>query len=744
MTMTTTTLTIKPISAVVIDQKAIGILDRGFVEDAWLQQFEVPQNADGLRRVQSNDIVYLLSEDADLGDGYLIINTGIFGSASGIAKPRTTFERVIRVALRHFDRNIAIPIQWQAYHVGSRLSVYAQSSRESRQRVYFDQAPDKDGNLYAFAITANPEDLDRVPEDHALFNRAMAGVCDALLEEPPVAPQVGSFGVLLSEPLGVQLASAGTLQEWYEQRLNKEQRKFVDQSNDGPVRLRGAAGTGKTQSMVVKCLRDLYADPESEKTFAFLTHSSALAHSVVRGMLHALDPTERWTSLKTPSGQPRLWIGTIYELAQEKLGYEKKGLTPLSLDGRDGREYQRMLIGQAIDKVILDPRIALDLFPGCRDFEKRLRNHTNDASLIDELMNEFACVLDLEAIKKDTQEANRYARGSREAWQMVLPTEAHRRVVLEIHDIYRAQLRAEKMLSMDQMVADFARYLGTHEWGALCERDGFDLVFVDEYHYFTRAEAMLLHNLFKVRAQSNGRCPLLMAYDIKQGSNDVAISGGMERFRNPGVGESVLTELKQVYRSTPQITALLRDLDASFPAMDLEGEYSTYVGESKQDDGDTPTLTAYDTDIKLVDTVFDQATRLARDVNGGGSQVAVLCLNETLFDKIRLAGRVQDKFVAITAREDLKELRYAKKKCVFSMPEYVAGLQFDTVFLIHANAADYDEDQGQGTRRRYVSRVYLGASRAARRISILSSREHGGPSQLLDVPLKNKTLRPVN
>ena len=36
------------VSALVIDQKAIGILDRAFVEDAWLQKFEVPQNTDGL------------------------------------------------------------------------------------------------------------------------------------------------------------------------------------------------------------------------------------------------------------------------------------------------------------------------------------------------------------------------------------------------------------------------------------------------------------------------------------------------------------------------------------------------------------------------------------------------------------------------------------------------------------------------------------------------------------------------
>ncbi len=732
------------VSALVIDQKAISILDRAFIEDVWLQKFEVPQNTDGLRRVESKDIVYLLSEDADLDDGYLVINTAVFGPAAGLSKPRTAFERVIRVALRHFDRSIAIPIQWQPYHSGSRLSVFAQSSRDALQRVYFDQSPDGTGNLYAFAVTSNPEDLDGVPEDVALYERAIEGIYDALLADSPAAPPVGNFGVLLSEPLGVRLASAGTLQEWYEQRLNREQREFVDQPHDQPVRLRGAAGTGKTQSMVVKCLRDLYADTSGEKTFAFLTHSSALAHTVVRGMLHALDPTERWTSLKTPSGQPRLWIGTIYELAQEKLGYEKKGLRPLSLDGRDGREYQRILIEQAIEQVVKDPRIVLDLFPSCPDFLERLKNHGEDASLIDELMNEFACVLDLESIKKDTHEARSYARRSREPWQMVLPSEAHRRVVLEIHDIYRALLRTAKMLSMDQMIADFDRYLGTHEWGALRERDGFDLVFVDEYHYFTRAEAMLLHNLFKTRAQIGGRWPLLMAYDIKQGTNDVAISGGMEKFRNPGVGESVLTELKQVYRSTPQITEFLRDLDASFPAMDLEGEYATYVAESQQDDGETPTLIVYETDISLVDSVFEQATRMARDIDGGGSQVAVLCLNETLFDKIRVAGRIQEKFVPITTREDLKELRYAKSKCVFSMPEFVAGLQFHTVFLIHVDSADYDEGQGQGTRRRYVSRVYLGASRAARQVLLASSKEHGGPSQLLAAPLANSTLRRVN
>ena len=728
------------ISTLVIDQKSVGILDRALIEDNWLKSFEVPENAEGLRRVREGDRVYLFSEEADTSSGYLVIDTRIFDPSVPVAKPRLLFERIIRVALRHFDRSIAIPIQWQPYHSGALMSVYAQPARDALQRVYFDQSPEASGNLYAFAITASPQELDAVPQDRERYRLAVAGLYEALFTEPTQSPPVGNFGVLLSQPLGVKLARSGTLQEWYDHRLNKEQKKFVDEMHDRPIRLRGAAGTGKTQSMVVKCLRDLYADADGKKTFAFLTHSSALAHDVVRGMLHALDPTQRWATLKTPNGHARLWIGTLYELAQEKLGYEKKGLKPLSLDGSEGREYQRILILQAIDVTIREPRLALGALKACPELHDRLRKAHDEPDLIDEIMNEFACVLDLENIKKDTPEADRYARGSRESWQMVLPTEAHRRVILELHDVYRSLLRSEKMLSMDQMIADFGRYLETHEWTQLRDRDGFELVFVDEYHYFTRAEAMTLHNLFKPTAQISGRWPLIMAYDLKQSTNDVAIAGGMQKFRNPGVGESVLAELKQVYRSTPQITAFLRDLDAAFPAMDLEGEFSTYTGSSQQGEGEAPTLSVFANDVSLVDGVFAQAHKIARELEGGGSQVAVLCLSEPLFDKIRVAGRVRDKFVAITTREDLKELRYAKSKCVFSMPEFVAGLQFDTVFLIHADSADYDDILSQGARRRYVSRVYLGASRAARKIFVASSKEHGGPSALLANPLANATI----
>ncbi len=729
------------IAAVVVDDRALGILDRALIEDSWLTRFELSSNAEGLRRIEVGDIVYLLSEEADTGSGYLIIDCEIFSEDVALERPRLAFERIIRVAMRQFNRGIAIPLLWQPYHVGSLVSVYAQAPRDSMQRIYIDQAPCGSFNVFAYGVSEKPEILNTVPENISLYSRAIDRIYEALLKEVSPPPPVGSFGVLLSQPLEFRLSKSGSLSEWYEHRLNKEQKKFVDQSNDRPVRLRGAAGTGKTQSMVVKCLRDLYLDTGNRKSFAFLTHSSALAHEVVRGMLHALDPNEAWAKQFTVDGRPRLWMGTLYELAQEKLGYEKKGLKPLSLDGSEGREYQRMLIQESIAKILVEPRLVLGVLSECPDLLDRLKSVSDDSRIIEEIMNEFACVLELENIKRDSPEAERYARGSRESWQMDLPFESHRRVILEIYHVYRDLLRSEKMLSMDQMVADFARYLETHEWGQLREREGFDLIFIDEYHYFTRAESMTLHNLFKPVSQIAGRWPLIMAYDLKQSTSDVAIAAGSEKFRNPGVGESVLAELKQVYRSTPQISAFLRDLDASFPAMDMEGEFSTYEGSSTAEDGEIPTLSIYSSDIELVDAVFSRAGKIAREIDGGGSQVAVLCLNESLFSKIKVAGRVVDKFVAITSREDLKELRYAKSKCVFSMPEYVAGLQFDSVFLIHADASDFDDNLSNGARRRYVSRVYLGASRAARRVIIASSKEHGGRSPLLEASISNGNLK---
>ncbi|MFT8886335.1 MAG: UvrD-helicase domain-containing protein [Acetobacter papayae] len=733
--------------ALVIDEGAIVILDTALIQSNWFSEFELPENSVGLRRAVVDNIVYLLSPKADVGDGLLIVKTGPEGIFSNTSMPQARFERVLRVALRKFDRNISLPVQWQPYHEGSRLSVFGEpASKRSSVRIYFDQAAGNGGDLYAYGVSDGPKMFSLVVPDNILCQRALDHFETAALTETPLAPDVGNFGILLSEPLGRQIAGAATLQEWLNYKLNPQQIAFVNKSHNQPVRLRGAAGTGKTQAMTVKCIKDLLddLDHDNTKTFAFLTHSSALAHDVIRGMFDALDPSGKWRTARTVDGQPKLWIGTLYELAEERLNYAQKGLQPLSLDGQEGREYQRILIQDAIKKALMDPRIVLDILAEENDFRQILSSSDKRASLVEDLMNEFAGMLDAENIRKGTPEAERYLSGrSRESWQMPLQSRAQREAVLEVHDTYRALLRHERLLSMDQMTADFGRYLTTYEWEQLREKLGFDVIFVDEYHYFSRNEAMTLQGIFRSRAGKSGKWPLLMAYDLKQATSDAALSGGIERFRNPGVGVSTFVDLKQNYRSTPEITKFLQDLDASFPAMDLEGEYDTVIASSEQEHGDIPVLKIYNRDQDLLDNVFKDAVIDARRL--GGRNVAVLCLNELLFDRYLKASRISGKYVPLTTREDLKSLQYARGRCIFSMPEYVAGLQFDAVYLLHADQSDIGSEMlSQGARRRYVHRLYLGASRAQKKLAISASLERGGKSEVLDGPLQAGSLELVD
>jgi hypothetical protein len=388
-------------------------------------------------------------------------------------------------------------------------------------------------------------------------------------------------------------------------------------------------------------------------------------------------------------------------------------------------------------------KFAVRDLPQCSaDFADWIKDQARRAGLIAELMNEFACVVDAENIRKGTPAADVYFREQREQWQMPLRTAQDRRVVLDIHERYCAALEASHVLSMDQMIADFNRYLLTHEWRQLREKLGYDLVFVDEFHYFNRAERMTLHNLFRRQAATDGRLPLFMAYDFKQATNDASLGRVREdagnTFKSVGAGETELVELTQVFRSTPEIANFLHDLDGSFPALDLAGEWGSYSPNSLEPHGEVPALVVAPTVAQLVDNVFAEAQIAAN--RQGGRQVAVLCMNDDLFSKYLKFGRIAGKFVALSSRDEIAELKYAGKRCVFSTPDYVAGLQFHTVFLINVDKADLLDEDGIGKRRRFVSRCYLGASRARMRLKIVSNAERGGPADVLNGPIQAGSL----
>lgn len=731
--------------ALVIEQHAISVLRSAILKNDWFNQFGLPKHARGLRRVEIENNVYILSDKADKDSRLLVILVGgLEGVFRKARSPKRLFERIIHMALAQFERTVSVPLSWAAYNQASLISIYAQpESLGGNQRIYLDRSPQQTNHLYAYALTNEAEYFMNVSIDETVFLNAFYAYFSAL-NEPVVEKESseGTFGIVFTEPLGAALIGARNINEMYQNRLTRDQRRFVDSPHNGPVRLKGVAGSGKTLAMAVKCLRDLYRfeDEGRDARVAFLTHSSALAQDYVAGMFNALDRSRRWTELQYSA----IFLGSIYELAKDLQQYEIKNLKPLSTDGREGREWQIILIDDAINECLKDDRFILQELNVCEPgFIDRITNPSGRSTLIEELINEFACVLTAENVRKGNDKAQEYCKKKREKWQMNLSTELERRVIVTVHDKYFSSLEQQKVLSMDQMIADFNNYLSRHEWRQLRERHGFDLIFVDEFHYFNRAECEVFHSLFRNKITSIEPPPLFMAYDFKQSPNDAFRTQNRmnqgRMFRSVGVGAAQEFNLNQVFRSTPQIANFLRDLDRCFPAFDLEGELGVYLGNSEQEGGDVPTLKLCDTNMKLLDTVFAEATSLARDL--GGRHVAILCMNDQLYAQYLSAGRIERKFTALQSRDELAQLQYAGKRPIFSTPDYVSGLQFHTVYLMHIDRTEIDAYRDNpGIRRRFVSRCYAGASRAMKQLFIFSSEERGGVADILSVPLQNKTL----
>lgn len=216
-------------------------------------------------------------------------------------------------------------------------------------------------------------------------------------------------------------------------------------------------------------------------------------------------------------------------------------------------------------------------------------------------------------------------------------------------------------------------------------------------------------------------------------------------FSTLAAGKSKLVELTQVFRSTSQITKFLAHLDGSFPALDFEKEWSAYSGDSSQKDGDTPQLRTYVDNYALIDDIVEQAHRYAKQKDGNGRSVAVLCMSDSLFGTYAKAGRIANKISVIESNTDLTELRYARNRCVFSMPDNVAGLQFERVYLVHVDKQELDgEDLSLGAQRQLLSRLYLGASRASAHLTLAVSHERGGVPDLLKSAIRQGVLVDVD
>jgi hypothetical protein len=428
--------------------------------------------------------------------------------------------------------------------------------------------------------------------------------------------------------------------------------------------------------------------------------------------------------------------------------YDLYNLTPVSLDGYDGRAFQADVINDIIEEYKKEDWIAFK--SGCSTpfvaYMEAAKDSNGRRFFLWEILNEFACVLDAEGVRSGTTRRSQYLAEKRKNWMMVLDSREEREVVLALYDRFRVWLRNEKAIGSDQMIADFLNHLDSFRWEATREKDGFDAVFVDELHLFNRQERMIFRHLLR---DPNTPPIVFMAYDAKQSPRDTfmglpnADATMYDYWRDARLGKVDKIELVDVFRYTPQIARALRCIDETFPGQDLDDEWPIYNGISQTQDGPIPTVCALESTRATYSTVFKRARDIQKKL-GRRHRVAVLCASNELFKRYLEYTTLRNQFYAITSRDDVSGISPSTTKFIFSMPEFVAGLQFDTILLIEVNRSEVPEGSFSASYlRKFASQVYLGASRAEYRLEIYSSLEHGGISPIISQAVLNGAIQKV-
>jgi hypothetical protein len=349
------------------------------------------------------------------------------------------FERCIRIGLRSLDKRIALNPKWMPYRQNNRTSLFASFDRDLR--ILAEQNYVGSNNTYVY-------DLLEAASSQDLLNCEPAGAPYlAALAELPKLLSKGSTGaaddrgpVVLERLASESIAKGFAYDEWLP-LLSLKQRSFVDREITGPLRVRGAAGTGKTLAMVMKALKIAKDAGDNPKRILFLTHSWAIAGQV--------DEMIRNIGRDIPAAS-RVDVYPLLEVSNQR-DYGAIGRRPLGLDSDSGKRETLKIIGNIMDSFLIGDWIAYR--GGCSpEFVALFESPSGSRGRRNvswDMLVEFGCVLAAQGMLGRDRDRERYLRIRRVGYMMPLRTAAEKEVIFRLWSSFLAHLKVEGLDRVD-------------------------------------------------------------------------------------------------------------------------------------------------------------------------------------------------------------------------------------------------------------------------------------------------------
>lgn len=574
------------------------------------------------------------------------------------------------------------------------------------------------------------------------FRKALEGLSEAAAElAKRIAVEGRSNTPVVVNSLSVTKLTEGTsrgaiagcdFDQWH-YYLTDAQKTFISQELRAPHRIEGPAGTGKTLSLVLKCISQMRRAKERGEAHSalFVSHSEA-----TRKNIESMFAPELESSQLTPSGfaLQSVKVTTLHELCGELLRYEISDTELLDRDAFESKQSQLLYVVEALQEVTKEdlPSHRPHMSVGFAEYLI-----SNDQWVVAEMLQHEISVM----IKgRADEDIEKYKRLPRLRYGLPVENEGDKAFTFLLFSAYQRRLRASGQFDTDDVVLSALQQLDTPIWRRRREREGYDSVFVDETHLFNINELSVFHRL----TRSTDRFPIAYSADLSQSLADKGwaenkISDALLA-ATPRSQEEKETTFSSIFRCSPEIVNLAFSVTSSGATLftnfhdPLEAASSAFT-EAEERKCQPPRYVLYPTDEAMIAGAFEAADRFAVEMQSTRGDVAVIVFGNELFASVEKYVRGANKPVELLKhRGDMDVVRRARSsgRFVISTPDFVGGLEFDAVVLVGVDKGRVppkvsSESTDSENFVSYAShqRLYVAITRARYRVALLGVKARG-------------------
>lgn len=543
-----------------------------------------------------------------------------------------------------------------------------------------------------------------------------------------------------------QLGDA-SIEDWLP-LLTDIQKEFITKNIEGPHRIDGPAGTGKTLCLVLKCIYHLIHSLKNNLSHhsLFIVHSEATKKNIEH--LFKSDIFKYNISSNCFDSSVSLRIETLQSYCSTILNTNIQDTEFLDRDAFESKLIQILYITEALNETKAKDFSTYNKLMS-PEFISVISN-TDDWYAAEMFQHEISVMIKGRAEEDQTK----YFKLSRLEYGLPVITTGDRAFTFQVFNSYRNKFIQSGQFDTDDVVLSALGQLSTPIWRRRRLREGFDSIYIDETHLFNFNELSIFHKLTK----NEDHYPIIYSSDISQSLGDKGWSNGVlndaicstcdEKTRDK-------TSIDTVFRSSPHIINLAFSVTSSGatlfnnfhnPLNSIKNAFS-FVDEKKCD---TPTYKFFISDSEMIKEAFLEADRVATATKSLKSDVAIISFGDELFNLIQKYSISNNKPVEIiNKRGDVEALKLAKLggKYIITQPEYVGGLEFSSVIILGVDKDRVPPSTSSDCNESchflsYVAhqKLYVAITRAKYHVSIFGIKSRG-PSPIFNTAISNNLIK---